>query len=119
MFLGFMCAGNEAFYILLYIRAFCAGAMKCTTPKSPLLMEIKNLRSTTFTSCDGTNATTSPFCSQKEDEKEHQVPRSFAMPLVADMKLDKNGFLTKAPAEVPVDQIVENYLASLPKRTKE
>lgn len=27
MFLGFMCGGNEAFYILLYIRAFWAGPL--------------------------------------------------------------------------------------------
>ncbi|CAP38365.1 Protein CBG21613 [Caenorhabditis briggsae] len=49
----------------------------------------------------------------------YEVPRSLAMPLVADMKLVKNGFLTKSPAKIPLDKIVEDYLASLPKATAE
>ncbi|CAO4372578.1 unnamed protein product [Caenorhabditis nigoni] len=49
----------------------------------------------------------------------YQVPRSLALILIADMKLVKNGSLPKSPARFPLDKIVEDYLASLPKGTAE
>ncbi|PIC13206.1 hypothetical protein B9Z55_027860 [Caenorhabditis nigoni] len=126
MFLGFMCGGNEAFYILLYIRVFCADyryqwkERNGSLPHTLHGMERTPRRHNSGWKGRWDSDKEGARCgSKEEDEKEHQVPRSLAMTFIADMKFVKNGSMTKAPADIPVDQIVEDYLASLPKGTEE